>query len=180
MAQFQNQELEYMINDGYYDMTDSADSSSEDNQNYSHRSLTADSMDSDFEDDFEQSKPKTDTSAEEARNGKDIQGIPWERLNFTRDKYRETRLKQYKNYENLPHSRENLEKVCLIGWLNYMLIILCSAMLEKECKKVNKGHTFYDFQFNTRLVKPTVVHFQLYLSTYSAVIKHVPFWFPYF
>lgn len=54
---------------------------------------------------------KTDTSALEARNGKDIQGIPWERLNFTRDKYREARLKQYKNYESLAHSRQDLEKV---------------------------------------------------------------------
>ena len=62
-----------------------------------------------------QNKPKTDTSAFEARNGKDIQGIPWERLNFTRDKYRETRLKQYKNYENLSPSHEVLEKVGL--WL---------------------------------------------------------------
>ncbi|KVH99500.1 hypothetical protein Ccrd_022265 [Cynara cardunculus var. scolymus] len=139
MAQFQNQELEYMIDDEYYDMTDFADSSVEDTGNQLNRSCAADSMDSDFEDDFEQSKPKTDTSAEEARNGKDIQGIPWERLNFTRDKYRETRLRQYKNYENLLHSRENLEK---------------------ECKQVDEGHTLYDFQYNTRLVKPTVVHFQ--------------------
>lgn len=54
---------------------------------------------------------KTDTSALEARNGKDIQGIPWERLNFTRDKYREARLKQYKNYESLAHPRQDLEKV---------------------------------------------------------------------
>lgn len=58
-----------------------------------------------------QSNPTTDTSALEARNGKDIQGIPWERLNFTRDKYRETRLKQYKNYENLSRPREEIEKV---------------------------------------------------------------------
>ncbi|XP_024976624.1 uncharacterized WD repeat-containing protein C2A9.03-like isoform X2 [Cynara cardunculus var. scolymus] len=129
-----------MIDDEYYDMTDFADSSVEDTGNQLNRSCAADSMDSDFEDDFEQSKPKTDTSAEEARNGKDIQGIPWERLNFTRDKYRETRLRQYKNYENLLHSRENLEK---------------------ECKQVDEGHTLYDFQYNTRLVKPTVVHFQL-------------------
>lgn len=60
-----------------------------------------------------QRKSKLDTSAIEARNGKDIQGIPWERLNFTRDKYRETRLKQYKNYESLSRSREDLEKVFL-------------------------------------------------------------------
>jgi hypothetical protein len=54
---------------------------------------------------------KTDTSASEARNGKDIQGIPWERLNYSRDEYRETRLKQYKNYESLTRSREELDKV---------------------------------------------------------------------
>lgn len=75
-----------------------------------------------------QSKPKTDTSALEARNGKDIQGIPWERLNFTRDKYRETRLKQYKNYENLSLSREELDKVVLrcticLRWFHPSLVI---------------------------------------------------------
>lgn len=67
---------------------------------------------------FWQSKPKTDTSALEARNGKDIQGIPWERLNFSRDEYRETRLKQYKNYENLSRSREDLDKV-------YFYLLIC-------------------------------------------------------
>lgn len=54
MAQFQSQELEYMINGEYYDMTDSADSSFEDNHNHSRTSFAADSMDSDFEDDFDQ------------------------------------------------------------------------------------------------------------------------------
>nr|GMD55621.1 uncharacterized WD repeat-containing protein C2A9.03-like isoform X1 [Ipomoea batatas] len=87
-----------------------------------------------------QSESKTDTSALEARNGKDIQGIPWERLNYTRDRYRETRLKRYKNYESLSRSRQDLEK---------------------EYKVVEKGNSFYDFQFNTRLVKSTIVHFQL-------------------
>ncbi|PQQ15173.1 putative WD repeat-containing protein C2A9.03-like isoform X1 [Prunus yedoensis var. nudiflora] len=97
--------------------------------------------DSDFEDDFdEQSKVKTDTSPTEARNGKDIQGFPWERLNFTRDKYRETRLKQYKNYESLSRPRQDLEK---------------------ECLQVEMGKTFYDFHYNTRIVKSTIVHFQV-------------------
>ena len=73
-----------------------------------------------------QNKPKTDTSALEARNGKDIQGIPWERLNFTRDKYRETRLEQYKNYENLSRPREELEKVSL-DLLQYSLDIFFSC-----------------------------------------------------
>ncbi|TYJ29029.1 hypothetical protein E1A91_A06G041900v1 [Gossypium mustelinum] len=138
MEHFQNDDLEYIVDD-YYDFDD-----------FEHDDLFAepeprrdtadfDSFDSDFEDDFE-SKPKTDTSAVEARNGKDIQGIPWERLNFTRDKYRETRLRQYKNYESLSGSREGMEK---------------------ECLHVEKGNAFYDFQFNTRLVKSTIVHFQL-------------------
>ncbi|CAL5414897.1 unnamed protein product [Camellia sinensis] len=136
MAQFLNQDLEYMVDD-YYDMTDFDDYPFEDTE--SRRGGVDESLDSDFEDDIELNKPKTDTSALEARNGKDIQGIPWDRLNYTRDKYRETRLKQYKNYENLSRSREELGK---------------------ECKEVEKGHSFYDFQFNTRLVKSTIVHFQ--------------------
>ncbi|XP_072979453.1 uncharacterized WD repeat-containing protein C2A9.03-like [Typha angustifolia] len=82
----------------------------------------------------------TDTSALDARNGKDIQGIPWERMSFTRDMFREIRLERYKNYENLYHPRDQLEK---------------------ECKQVDKGSTFYYFQYNTRLVNPSIVHFQL-------------------
>ncbi|XP_051118059.1 uncharacterized WD repeat-containing protein C2A9.03-like isoform X1 [Andrographis paniculata] len=139
MEQFQNQELEYVVDD-YYDVSDFED----DDDDVSSRSRSSfsndDSMDSDFEDDFDVGKSKTDTSALEVRNGKDIQGIPWERLNYTREKYRESRLKQYKNYENLSTSREDLLR---------------------ECKDVEKGHSFYDFQFNTRLVKSTIVHFQL-------------------
>ncbi|KAL7245698.1 hypothetical protein ACSBR2_000932 [Camellia fascicularis] len=135
MAQFQNQE--YMVEDDY-DINNFDDNPFMDIE--SHRNSVDESLDSDFEDDIELSKAKTDTSALEARNGKDIQGIPWERFNFTRDKYRETRLKEYKNYENLSRSREELVK---------------------ECKQVEKGHSFYDFQFNTRIVKSTIVHFQL-------------------
>uniref|UniRef100_A0ACD5WYY4 Uncharacterized protein n=1 Tax=Avena sativa TaxID=4498 RepID=A0ACD5WYY4_AVESA len=81
-----------------------------------------------------------DTSALEFRQGKDMQGIPWERLNYTRDQYRQMRLKQYKNYESLARPRDGLEKVC---------------------QPVERGHSFYDFQSNTRHVKPTIVHFQL-------------------
>ncbi|KAK9159425.1 hypothetical protein Syun_005766 [Stephania yunnanensis] len=52
----------------------------------------------------------TDTTAAQARRGKDIQGIPWERLNITREKYRQTRIEQYKNYENVPSSGELVDK----------------------------------------------------------------------
>ena len=61
--------------------------------------------------DFLQNIKSPDTTGVQARGEKDIQGIPWDRLNFTREKYRETSLQQYKNYENLPRRRRNLDKV---------------------------------------------------------------------
>lgn len=56
----------------------------------------------------------SDTTAAQARRGKDIQGIPWDRLQFTREKYRETRLQQYKNYVNLLPPIDELEKVTTV------------------------------------------------------------------
>lgn len=61
-----------------------------------------------------QNKP-ADTSAAQARKGKDIQGIPWERLSITRERYRQTRLEQYKNYENIPHSGDGSGKVRVVS-----------------------------------------------------------------
>ncbi|GMP46060.1 hypothetical protein CsSME_00014359 [Camellia sinensis var. sinensis] len=121
MAQFQNQE--YMVEDDY-DINNIDDNPFMDIE--SHRNSVDESLDSDFEDDIELSKAKTDTSALEARNGKDIQGIPWERFNFTRDKYRETRLKEYKNYENLSRSREELVKVnlCLFPFVSMIATVV--------------------------------------------------------
>lgn len=94
--------------------------------------------DSEYEDDDEEEA--TDTTAADAARGKDLQGIPWHRLHFSREKYRETRLRQYKNYENLnvPHD-----------------------IIEQDCKPYTKGAQYYDFWYNTRLVKSTIVHFQL-------------------
>lgn len=54
---------------------------------------------------------RTDTSAAEARKGKDIQGIPWETLQISRQSYRQTRIELYKNYENVLSSGELMEKV---------------------------------------------------------------------
>ncbi|KAA8527301.1 hypothetical protein F0562_034602 [Nyssa sinensis] len=82
----------------------------------------------------------TDTSSAQARKGKDIQGIPWERLNITREIYRTTRLEQYRNYENIPSSGE---------------------AVDKECNQMEKGGNYYEFFHNARLVKPTILHFQL-------------------
>ncbi|KAM3355659.1 putative WD repeat-containing protein C2A9.03 [Capsicum galapagoense] len=81
-----------------------------------------------------------DTSAAEARRGKDIQGIPWERLSITREKYRQARLEQYKNYENIPQSGE---------------------ASEKDYKTTKKVCVFYEFRRNSRSVKSTILHFQL-------------------
>ncbi|TQD80885.1 hypothetical protein C1H46_033555 [Malus baccata] len=88
---------------------------------------------------FEQLTKVSDTSSAQARKGKDIQGIPWDRLSITKEKYRLTRLEQYRNYENIPLSGE---------------------AVDKECKQMQKGGNYYDFFHNTRLVKPTILHFQ--------------------
>ncbi|KAG8484404.1 hypothetical protein CXB51_022817 [Gossypium anomalum] len=91
-------------------------------------------------DEYDMLTKVTDTSAAQARKGKDIQGIPWERLNITRESYRLTRLEQYKNYENIPSSGETVDK---------------------EYKQIEKGGSYYEFFHNTRSVKPTILHFQL-------------------
>ncbi|KAJ4755959.1 Transducin/WD40 repeat-like superfamily protein [Rhynchospora pubera] len=92
------------------------------------------------DDEYAQLMRITDTSAEEARKGKDIQGIPWDRLQTTRQEYRKIRVEQYKNYENFPNSGE---------------------LVEKTCQQVKKGSTYYDFQYNARSVNPLILHFQL-------------------
>ncbi|KAK8959175.1 hypothetical protein KSP40_PGU016015 [Platanthera guangdongensis] len=92
------------------------------------------------EDDYELLTRVTDTSSAEARRGKDIQGIPWDKLHITRPNYRKTRIEQYKNYENVPSSGDRMDK---------------------KCKQMEKVGNYYEFQYNTRLVKPTILHFQL-------------------
>ena len=74
--------------------------------------------------DFLQNIKSPDTTAVQARGEKDIQGIPWDRLNFTREKYRETRLQQYKNYENLPWRRCNLDKVRICNFGQTLCLVV--------------------------------------------------------
>ncbi|KAK1317721.1 hypothetical protein QJS10_CPA05g02144 [Acorus calamus] len=133
MSQFQEEDVDYMAED--YEMAEMEDDLDEE----FHGRGMGDS-DSD-EDEYGHAPSKiTDTSAAQARKGKDIQGIPWERLSITREKYRQTRLDQYKNYENVPQSGEGSEK---------------------ECKPTRKGGMFYEFQRNSRSVKSTILHFQV-------------------
>lgn len=119
-----------------YEMEDIDDGMEED---FRDREMGGSDSEVDDEYDFMDNK-FADTSSAQARRGKDIQGIPWERLSITREKYRQTRIEQYKNYENIPNSGE---------------------ASEKECKKTKKRGLYYDFRHNSRSVKSTILHFQL-------------------
>lgn len=111
----------------------------EDNMHEEFQGIVMEESDSEYEENGQNSR-LSDTSAAEARKGQDIQGIPWNKLSITRDKYRQTRLEQYKNYENVPNSGE------------------ASA---KGCTPTTKGGKFYEFWRNTRSVRSTILHFQL-------------------
>ncbi|CAM8921426.1 unnamed protein product [Rhodiola kirilowii] len=131
MSQYQ-EEMDYVEDD--FDMADV------DEEMYFRDGVMSDS-ESDSDDEYHHQDHKIkDTTAADARMGKDIQGIPWERLSIGRAKYRQSRLEQYKNYENIPQSGEGSEK---------------------ECKHTDKGGEYYDFWRNTRSVKSTILHFQL-------------------
>ncbi|KAL8204660.1 hypothetical protein R6Q57_010283 [Mikania cordata] len=121
-------QMDYMAEEG--DMSDFADDAEEDENEGADQNL----------DDYDMLTKVTDTSSGQARSGKDIQGIPWERLNITRECYRRTRLEQYRNYENIP---------------------LSGDAVDKKCKQKSKGGYYYEFFHNTRSVKPTILHFQL-------------------
>ncbi|KAG6506941.1 hypothetical protein ZIOFF_032274 [Zingiber officinale] len=112
MAEYLNNDLDYVLEDhsetGYFDYFDDDEFDWDDQQGDGHGSRLENANDT--------TKQNSDTSASEYRNGKDMQGIPWERLNHSRDYYREMRLKMYKNYENLlgPHDElEQATKRCL-------------------------------------------------------------------
>ncbi|KAM5575790.1 hypothetical protein ABKV19_014641 [Rosa sericea] len=112
MAYFQNDDLEYVVNDCNGDVVEFKEDNDALADNHPCRSLEVVDDDSGNDDDFED----------------DL------------DSYREARLKQYKNYESLGRPRQDLEK---------------------ECLQVEKGKSSYDFHYNTRLVRSTIVHFQL-------------------
>ncbi|XP_072993803.1 uncharacterized WD repeat-containing protein C2A9.03-like isoform X1 [Typha latifolia] len=133
MSRYNGDDVDEMADD--YEMGDAEDDMDEE---YHGRGMG--DSDSDDEEYGQSNSKVTDTSAAQARKGRDIQGIPWDRLSITRDKYRQTRLEQYKNYENVPNSGE---------------------ASEKECKQTEKGGMFYEFRRNTRSVKSTILHFQL-------------------
>ncbi|KAK1406913.1 hypothetical protein QVD17_38522 [Tagetes erecta] len=131
---FPSQIMSHYPEDDEYEMEDIDDS-----MDYEFRGGDIGS-DSDVDEYDHMRNKMQDTCAAQARRGKDIQGIPWERLSITRDKYRQTRLEQYKNYENIPHSGEGSEKAC---------------------KATTKTGLFYDFRQSSRSARSTILHFQL-------------------
>lgn len=66
-----------------------------------------------------------DISASDYKEGEDMQGIPWERLNYTRDQYRRMRLKEYKSYQNLTRSHSGLQQQVII----YISLVTSSSFL---------------------------------------------------
>ncbi|KAF8768926.1 hypothetical protein HU200_007117 [Digitaria exilis] len=60
---------------------------------------------------FWQENMLPDVSAADVAAGKDMQGIPWEKMLFGRDQYREMKMKNYRNYQNLSYAREDAVQV---------------------------------------------------------------------
>nr|CAB3450916.1 unnamed protein product [Digitaria exilis] len=135
MSNYHDNHAEELEDDYDYDMDDPVDDMVDEHQDRGF-------MDSDSDDEnyVRSNADIPDTSSEDARKGKDMQGILWERLAVTREKYRQTRLEQYKNYENVPNSGEEAIK---------------------DCKTTEKGGMYYEFRQNTRSVKSTILHFQV-------------------
>lgn len=126
-------DAEYMADDNEMDGVD-------EDMDEEFRGDDMDGSDSDVDEYDYLNNKIADTTSSQARKGKDIQGIPWDRLSITREKYRKTRLELYKNYENVANS---------------------SQLVENECQVTKKEGMYYDFRRNSRSVKSTILHFQL-------------------
>lgn len=131
MSNHQEGDTEYMADE--CEMEDVEDDMDDESINRERGGVESDT------DEYDNSSGKVVTAAQ-ARRGQDIQGIPWNSLSITRERYRKTRLEQYKNYENIPGSGDKAGK---------------------DCKNTKKGCSFYDFRKNSRSIKSTILHFQL-------------------
>ncbi|CAG8526544.1 9741_t:CDS:10 [Paraglomus brasilianum] len=82
-----------------------------------------------------------EVTAQDVENGVDMQGITWEAFNVTRDGYREVRLAEYMNYENIVPKLNNLTR--------------------EDLKPVQTDGQYYKFKYTTLTHKCSIVHFQL-------------------
>ncbi|GFR47576.1 hypothetical protein Agub_g9304, partial [Astrephomene gubernaculifera] len=127
---------------------------------------------------------REDTTAEQFYDPgqpKDIQGIPWDRLQFNRATYRETRLRQYRNYTNvLPDDdggnyRKELAPLCTAPRRCGTAGVRCgggggagagagsgaAAAPAAPPASMARGPPFFTFVRNSRAVQSNIVHFQL-------------------
>ncbi|KAG1660732.1 hypothetical protein FOA52_003041 [Chlamydomonas sp. UWO 241] len=110
--------------------------------------------------DDENGEEAQDTTAEQLRGGKDIQGIPWDRLEFSRDHYRVMRLRSYRNYTNvLPDEASE-----------YRADIVAAG------RPANPSHggRFYDFMRNSRSVQPGLPARRFYAGCGAILRGHFP------
>ena len=68
-----------------------------------------------------------EVTAAEVLRGRGIQGIPWQLLQTTRERYRQTRLRQYQNYENLGNSHDRIDQVISCGFFPRLDRTRCNA-----------------------------------------------------
>ncbi|QHN83355.1 uncharacterized protein DS421_20g704060 [Arachis hypogaea] len=123
--------------------------------------------DDDALDEYEMLTKVTDTSAAQARKGKDIQGIQWDRLNISRDSYRVTRLEQYKNYENIPASGDAVNEYLFGSLVLYSCIssyVLSTAFFVSPPAPIQHRRDHLLLLLTTlhcdSLARPCLSHFQ--------------------
>eukprot|EP00775_Hariotina_reticulata_P005629 gene5629-5868_t len=99
--------------------------------------------------DIDEQEAKDTTAIQHFHDGRDVQGIPWESLQVSREEYRRQRLQEYQNYMNCidkadwPRVRQEMVQ----GWPQ-------PTRLPTECG-------LYAFTRNWRGVSSSIVHFQL-------------------
>lgn len=98
-----------------------------------------------------------DTSAEELALGRDIQGVPWERLRRSRAEHRLRRLQTYRNYTNVLDTNA-------ASYSEYL------DELNQDAVQPSQDQ-FFDFVTNSRRIKSSIVHFQL-RNLLQATSKH--------
>mmetsp|Transcript_10618 Transcript_10618/g.21014 ORF Transcript_10618/g.21014 Transcript_10618/m.21014 type:complete len:449 (-) Transcript_10618:78-1424(-) len=112
----------------------------------------------------EASKRSSRVTREDVLKGQDPQGIPWSTLDTSRAEYRQNRLHNYMNYENLrddqaPASKQALEE-------------------EINAHAVRQDAEMFEFENNERLLRSSIVHFQLRnlvwaTSSHDVFVTHV-------
>ncbi|EEC83558.1 hypothetical protein OsI_29201 [Oryza sativa Indica Group] len=100
-----------------------------------------------------QENPLTDVSVEDVRDGKDMPGDP-----LGEDCVPEGSVSGDEDEELQELSEPEL---CPGGSSEVSFLKSLPVYVIQDCKKVEKDSPYYDFQYNTRRARPSIVHFQL-------------------